>query len=109
MYGADATNEIGSAYLYVTETPQALPTPLFSAGAHKDTKAGPRHALISVEGGDVRYRLDGTDVVEPFGVLAKDGTLIDWTDPMRNFAAFINNMSVIAVSGTPLLNISWRD
>ena len=105
-FGMEATNEIGFGYCEVTVSVRSLP-------AATDRNGGairPRHAMISGEGGDVRYRLNGEDVVEPFGVLAKDGTSIDWTDPLRDFSAFIDNMSVIATNGATsvLLNISWR-
>ena len=108
----EATNEYGGAYLYADATIQSLPAPVYgpAAGAQAGASCRPRHALISVEGGDIRYRLDGSDVVEPFGVLAVDGSIIDWTDPLRDFSAFIDNMRVISTNGAEsvLLNISYR-
>lgn len=114
MYGAAAVNELGSTYLVATAIPQNLPAPVFGGtGTRAGTTCNPRHALITVENGDIRYRLDGTDVVEPFGILVKDGGVIDWTDPLQDFSAFIDLMSVVATSTAPpdgvLLNISWRD
>lgn len=109
----EATNELGFAYLDVTNAaPANLPAPVYGAAAHPSlvgTACRPLHALIQVEGGDVRYRVDGTEVQEPFGMLARDGAFIDWTDPMRNFSSFIDRMSVIATNGATnvRLNISW--
>jgi hypothetical protein len=108
----EATNEYGGAYLYVETTPVGLPTPAYgpAAGVQAGEPARPRHAWISIEGGDVRYRLDGSEVVEPFGVLALDGEVIDWTEPLTDFSAFIANASFIATNGVGpvLLNISYR-
>lgn len=111
-FGMEATNEIGNDHLYADLTVRNLPAPVYgtAAGAQAGLSCRPRHAFISVEGGDIRYRLDGSDVVEPFGVLVAAGGSIDWTDPLRDFSAFIANMSVIATNGSEsvLLNISWR-
>lgn len=110
----EATNELGSAYIDVTDTAAVnLPTPLYGSAAHSSlagTQCNPKHARIQVEGGDIRYRLDGSEVIEPFGILAKDGEFIEWTDPLRNFQSFIKRMSVIATNGATnvRLNISWR-
>lgn len=116
VFGMEATNELGSASLYVgLDAAVNLPAPLYgaAAGALAGTACRPRHALISVEGGDVRYRVDGTEVVEPFGIRANEGQLIDWTDPLRDFSSFLDRMSVIAArlndgETNVLLNISWR-
>ena len=111
MFGMEATNEDGWAYLYANTTVQSLPAPVrgSAAGDQEGEYLRPRHAFMTIEGGDIRYRLDGSDPVEPFGVLAKDGESIDWTDPLRDFSAFIANMRVIAVdSESVLINISWR-
>mgnify|MGYP001594161241 CR=1 FL=1 len=111
-FGMEATNEMGNTHAYADLTIQALPAPVYgtAAGAQAGLDCRPHHAFISVEGGDIRYRLDGSDVVEQFGVLVKDGGTIDWTDPLRDFSAFIDNMSFIATNGAEsvLLNISWR-
>mgnify|MGYP001593504183 CR=1 FL=1 len=108
------TNELGFAALVVSEdTAESLPTPRFGeANADNNGEVcNPKHALIGVEGGSVRYRVDGTVVQSPFGMLATAGTFIDWTDPLRNFQSFIQRCSVIAEPGTgPVtLTISWRD
>lgn len=108
----ESTNELGFAVLTVTGAAAVnLPTPLYGDAAHTDlagTRCNPMHAYIDVAGGDVRYRLDGTEVVETSGILAKDGSVIDWTDPLRSFQSFIERFSVIAVSADVQLNISWR-
>lgn len=109
----EAVNEIGWTYLTVTDAAAvSLPDPVFGpmAGALENTACRPKHAVITVEGGDVRYRLDGSEVTNPFGLLAKDGSIIDWTEPLQDFFGFISNMSVIATNGATnvLLNISWR-
>ena len=105
------TSELGSTHLYADGTPQNLPAPIYGPNTGRDGAAArPTHAFISVEGGDIRYRLDGSDPVEPFGLLCKDGGVIDWTDPLQDYSAFISLMRVIAANGTDsaLLNISWR-
>ena len=109
----ESTNELGFAVHAVTAAPSNLPTPVYGAAAETTlvgTACRPKHAWIQVEGGDVRYRLDGDEVVEPFGVLARDGTVIDWTDPRYNFSSFIDRMRVVAAGGSEnvQLNISWR-
>lgn len=116
MFDATSTNELGNAYLWVDmSAPQNLPAPLYSpaAGDNAGKACRPEHAYITVEGGDVRYRLDGTDVVEPFGILALDGSAIDWTNPLYLYGSFLDRMSVIATrindgESQVLLNISWR-
>ena len=108
----EATNELGFAVLTVTAaTAVNLPTPLYGEAAHPDirgTQCNPMHAYIDVDGGDVRYRLDGTDVIATSGILAKDGSVIDWTNPLHSYQSFIERFSVIAVTNDVQLNISWR-
>ena len=108
----EATNELGFDTLTVTAAVAvSLPTPRYGAAAHSDltgTECNPMHAYIDVDGGDVRYRLDGTDVILTSGILAKDGSVIDWTDPLRSFQSFISRASFIAVTTDVQLNISWR-
>lgn len=106
------TSEIGHAYLFLTTSVESLPPRVFGPmSPMANTACRPCHALISVEGGDVRYRLDGSDPQEPFGLLAKNGSLIDWTDPLQDFSSFIGNARFMATGDTPgaLLNISWRE
>lgn len=104
-----AQNEVGWEFATVTVV-QSLPNsgrrlPLDRTGE----VIHPRHALINIEGGDVRYRLDGSDPTAQIGILGRNGTDIDWTDSLRDFRAFIAQCRIVAVAGPVVLNISYRD
>lgn len=99
---------------YVEMTAQAGSLPLPAARSADGTTLKPHHALIQVEGGDIRYRLDGTDPIDPFAILARDGESIDWTNPDYDYQSFIELFRGVATRvadgySTIILNISWRE
>lgn len=127
MYGSDAINEILWAALDATSVPQSLPgMDAVNAGAQgfqNQYPSGPKqgqawspgHALITVETGTVRIRMDGIDPDQNdgtlYGVGTPNGAVIDWTAVNADFHGMINKCRVVrAVSGTPShLAISYRN
>lgn len=61
------------------------------------------HMLISVEGGDVRFREDGSSPTATNGLLMTQNSLEELPVP-----ATLTNLRFIASAGSPVLNISYR-
>ena len=109
---AVATNEIGTAYMTVGATVVSFPTPTSPSNQSVNAQKTilPRHALVTVEGGDIRYKANGEDPTDDFGILVKNGSSIDWTNPLYSYQGFIQRCRIVALAGaTVSLNISWRD
>lgn len=60
----------------------------------------PSYAIIRVEGGDVRYRDDGTDPTSSAGMLLKDLESLEYSG---DFSA----IKFIAVAGSPTLHVAF--
>lgn len=66
--------------------------------------AGTERAWLQAETADVRYRLDGEDAAADVGMLIKAGA----EQPTEiSTAAGLRNISVIAASGSPKLNVTY--
>jgi hypothetical protein len=127
MYGADAVNEVLWMPLDVQPTASSLPgmevvnagsqgfQNQYPAGLKQGTAWSPGHALIIVETGTVRIRMDGIDPDSNNGTLYGVGTpagpVIDWTDVTADFHAMINNCRVVRADAATAsrLAISYRN
>jgi hypothetical protein len=98
-----ALNQIGHETLTVAATAVGLTPP---AGKR------PKHALIKVNTGDIRWRADGTDPTDTVGVVVAAGGFIDWTDPSEysDYWGLISRVRFIRDTATSAeLDIAYFD
>ena len=119
-YGAEAVNEIGTSFLTVrsTDGPQRF-FPVFNSNTVPVAKAGqpcaPRNAVITVEGGSIRYLLNGQQPNQSMGIpvvppAAGLPAFIMLDNPIFDYSGFIRNMQfVVTTPGVVTINASWRD
>ena len=69
----------------------------------------PRHALIAIETNSVRYTTHvGGAPTAAIGILVPAGGYIDWMEPLTDFAAFLQNVKFIGISGTATIQVDFR-
>ncbi len=82
-------------------------TPLaFPPGTQVNTKIRPHHALIVVEGGQVRW---GFSPTASMGVYQAVGSRIDFTDSTNDYAGLLQQVQFIAIGGPATLQIQYMD
>ena len=127
-YGETPQNEIGFSFLDVSAASGVIrlinagPIAFYSnnAASRVQPPAGPLRQptpsgmYLGNEGpGAIRYMCGGPNQNQhpntAMGVLVPAGGVIDWTAVMTNYAALIRNFEFVVVSGTAILQVSWRD
>ncbi len=93
-------NIIAQATVNVTGVAAALPTPLDASG----NPLRARHALISVEGGAIRW---GFQPNASTGIYVGAGGTIDWTDANNDYWGLVKNAQFVLASGTPVLQVQF--
>jgi len=92
-------NQVGFQALAVTSTPVGLTRP---------TGERPRHALIGVSGGAIRWlAIPDQSPTPTYGSYVGAGGTIDWTSSINDYAGLIDQVKFVAVSGTPNLEVSY--
>ena len=59
----------------------------------------PTHAIIQVEGADIRWRADGTAPTATSGVLVRAGSNIEFMDPSIDYTGIIARFQAIRTGG----------
>lgn len=77
-------------------------TATLAAATQLNKPAYTKVAYVQVEGGQVRYRDDGTDPSAAVGMLLVDGAVLE-------YAGNLSTLKFITESGTPKLNVSYYE
>lgn len=91
-------NSIGHQQLTVSST---------AVGLTKPTGKRPRRAIITVQTDAVRWRADGVDPTSSVGNPQAANSRLDWTDPMADYSALIDNVKFIRVTNDAVLDIEY--
>ena len=87
MPGANTVNQVGFQNLVVSGAPVGLTRPV---------NERPRHALIGVSGGAIRWlAVPGQDPTASFGSYVGAGGTIDWSDVDKDYAGLLDNVTFI--------------